>query len=55
MGYDVALSNAGIAQSPITILGIKALCILAPAIAAIGSWIAFAFVWNIAPVRKLME
>ena len=55
IGYDVALSNAGMAQSPVTIIGIKALCILAPAIAAIGSWAAFAFVWNIAPVRKLME
>ena len=39
----------GMAQSPVTILGIKVLCILAPAAATLGSWAAFRFVWNITP------
>ena len=52
IGYDVALSNAGMAQSPTTILGIKVLCILAPALATLGSWFAFRFVWNITPEVK---
>ena len=47
IGYDVALSNMGMAQSPTTILGIKVLCILAPAVSTLGSWAAFRFVWNI--------
>ena len=55
IGYDAALSNAGIAQGPVTIIGIKVLCILAPAIASLGSWAAFAFVWNITPMHKLEE
>ena len=49
IGYDVALSNAGLAQSATTILGIKVLCILVPAFLAIGSWVAFRFVWYIKP------
>lgn len=52
MGYDVTLSNMGMSQSPETILGIKALCVLAPAIVSLGSWIAFRFVWNITPELK---
>ena len=52
IGYNVALSNMGMAQSPQTILGIKALCILAPAFATLGSWAAFRFVWNITPELK---
>ncbi len=47
IGYNVALSNMGMPQSPTTILGIKVLCILAPAVSAMGSWAAFRFVWNI--------
>ena len=47
IGYNVALSNMGMQQSAITIFGIKALCILAPAVATLGSWAAFRFVWNI--------
>jgi len=45
IGYDAAVS----AQSSGTILGIKVLCLLFPAICAIGSWIVFRFVWNITP------
>ena len=37
------------AQAPATIVGIKALCVLVPAIFLIGSYIAFRFVWNITP------
>ena len=47
IGYDVAISNMGMTQSPVTILGIKVLCVLAPAVATLGSWAAFKFVWNI--------
>lgn len=49
IGYDAALSNAGLAQSAQTILGIKVLCVLVPAFFALGSWAAFRFVWNITP------
>jgi len=45
IGYDAAVS----VQSSETILGIKVLCLLFPAICAIGSWIVFRFVWNITP------
>ena len=36
-------------QTASTILGIKVLCLLFPAICAVGSWIVFRFVWNITP------
>ena len=52
IGYDVALSNMGMAQNAQTILGIKVLCVLAPAIVSLGSWTAFRFVWNITPEVK---
>jgi GPH family glycoside/pentoside/hexuronide:cation symporter len=42
-GYDETL---GTAQAPITIFGIKTLCILLPGIIILGSWAAFKFVWN---------
>ena len=45
IGYDAAAA----AQTDSTILGIKALCLLFPAVCAIGSWIVFRFVWNITP------
>ena len=47
--YDVAISNAGGTQSAVTIFGIKVLCILVPAFLALGSFVAFRFVWKIAP------
>lgn len=34
------------------ILGLKVLCVLAPAIVSLGSWVAFRFVWNITPEVK---
>lgn len=48
IGYNASVS----AQSSSTILGIKVLCLLFPAICAIGSWIAFRFVWDITPELK---
>ena len=48
IGYDVAAS----VQTNGTILGIKVLCLLFPAICAIGSWVVFRFVWNITPELK---
>lgn len=49
IGYDTALADAGLAQSAGTIVGIKVLCVLLPAIFVLGSWAAFKFVWNITP------
>ena len=45
IGYnvDATVQTAG------TILGIRVLCLLFPALCAIGSWIVFRFVWNITP------
>ncbi|MBP3684473.1 MAG: MFS transporter [Oscillospiraceae bacterium] len=48
IGYDAAVS----VQTGTTILGIKVLCLLFPAICAIGSWVVFRFVWNITPELK---
>ena len=48
IGYDAAAS----VQTSGTILGIKVLCLLFPAICAIGSWVVFRFVWNITPDLK---
>ena len=45
IGYDgtAAVQSAG------TVLGLKALCVLVPAVFILGSWAAFKFVWNITP------
>jgi GPH family glycoside/pentoside/hexuronide:cation symporter len=51
-GFDALLSQAGLSQSASTILGIKALCLLAPALFSFGSYIAFRFIWNITPELK---
>jgi len=48
IGYNASVS----VQSGGTILGIKVLCLLFPAICAMGSWIVFRFVWNITPEVK---
>lgn len=42
VGYDAALT----VQTPGTIVGIKALCVLLPGIFVLGSWAAFKFLWN---------
>ena len=51
-GFDALLSQEGLAQSASTILGIKALCLLAPALFSLGSYLAFRFIWNITPELK---
>ena len=45
IGYEgtAAVQSAG------TILGLKVLCVLVPAVFILGSWAAFKFVWNITP------
>ena len=45
IGYNAESAE----QTAGTILGIKVLCLLFPAICAVGSWIVFRFVWNITP------
>ena len=52
IGYDANLA----VQTASTLTGIKVLCVLLPGIFALGSWIAFRFVWNITPaVREKMR
>ena len=42
-------------QTDGTVLGLKVLCVLVPAVFILGSWAAFKFVWNITPeLRKRM-
>lgn len=45
IGYDATAS----VQTGSTILGIRVLCLLFPALCAVGSWVVFRFVWNITP------
>ena len=45
IGYNAEVAE----QTAGTILGIKVLCLLFPALCAMGSWIVFRFVWNITP------
>ena len=52
-GFDALLSQEGLAQSASTIFGIKALCLLAPALFSLGSYVAFRFIWNITPELKI--
>ena len=47
IGYDAALTNAGLDQSDATIMGIKLMVVGFPMIAALGSWSCFTFIWNI--------
>ena len=48
IGYNATASVQGSG----TILGIKVLCLLFPAVCALGSWFVFRFVWNITPELK---
>ena len=52
IGYDTTKAVAGLAQSAGTILGIKVLCVLVPAIFVFGSWLAFRFIWNVTPETR---
>lgn len=48
IGYNVSAA----VQTPATIRGIKVLCLLFPALCALGSWIVFRYVWDITPEIK---
>ena len=41
------VADAGMAQPASAIFGIKAMCILFPAVIGMGSWAAFTFIWDI--------
>ena len=48
----IGYSAEAAVQTSGTILGIKVLCLLFPALCAVGSWAVFRFVWNITPELK---
>ncbi len=48
IGYD-GLAEV---QSAGTVVGLKVLCVLLPAVFILGSWAAFKFVWNITPEKR---
>ena len=48
-GYQ---AGAGTAQPASAVFGIKAMCILFPAIIAMGSWASFKFIWNINAAKR---
>lgn len=55
IGYNAVAANAGLSQSAGTVLGIKTLCLILPAVLSFGSWLAFRFIWNITPeIREKM-
>ena len=45
----IGYNGTAAVQSAGTVLGLKALCVLVPAVFILGSWAAFKFVWNITP------
>lgn len=47
IGYNSEAANAGLAQTASTITGLKVMGLLVPAILALGSFLAFRFIWNI--------
>lgn len=47
IGYNPDLTNAGISQSTETIRGLMATNLIGPALGALGSIVAFTFIWNI--------
>ena len=52
IGYNADLVDQGLPQADGTILGIKMMCVLIPAVFILGSWAAFKFVWNITPETR---
>ena len=55
IGYDPALTAAGLSQAASTITGIKLMVVGFPVLAALGSFCCFTFIWNInADVRAKM-
>lgn len=56
IGYNPDLTNAGLAQSAETIRGLAITNLIGPALGALGSIIAFTFIWNISDeVRNKLE
>ena len=51
-GYVPAINEVPQPQPASSILGIKLMCILIPAIIGMGSWIAFRFIWDITPEKR---
>lgn len=51
-GFDGTREALGLVQDEFTIFGIKILCLLAPALFSLGSYISFRFIWNITPELK---
>ena len=52
-GYVAATpANPNPVQPPEAIMGIKLMCILIPAVIAMGSWFAFRVIWNITPEKR---
>ena len=52
IGYNADLVDKGLPQAAGTVIGLKAMCVLIPAIFILGSWAAFKFVWNITPETR---
>jgi GPH family glycoside/pentoside/hexuronide:cation symporter len=48
IGYNANLPM----QAPTTVVGIKILCVLVPAVFILGSWAAFKFLWKITPETR---
>ena len=46
-GYVSAAEGVAVVQPDSAIMGIKLMCIVIPAVIAMGSWAAFTFVWDI--------
>jgi Na+/melibiose symporter-like transporter len=51
-GYISHAEDVVVSQPDSAIFGIKAMCILIPAVIAMGSWIAFRFIWDITPEKR---
>lgn len=52
IGYNADLVDLGLPQAAGTVIGLKAMCVLIPAVFILGSWAAFKFVWNITPETR---
>lgn len=56
IGYNPDLTNAGLSQSAATIKGLTVTNLIGPALGALGSIVAFTFIWNITDdVRSKLE
>ena len=47
IGYNPELTNAGLGQTAETNMGLTVMNLLIPAIASLGSYLCFRFIWNI--------